>query len=825
MNLQDIRTLDSNWTVRPTTSRRVPGAVTQAGLIPATVPGVVHTDLLAVGLIDDPYLDTNERLQEWIGHTDWRYATTFDWADEGHNNVELAFGGLDTMATVILNGHTVLSSRNQHRSYRVPVKPFLREGSNDLIVLFAAPVPAADLASLELGYRPHVNHHPYNAIRKMASSFGWDWGIDTATSGIWKPIVLHSWSNTRIASVTTVPTVNGTLGELTATVTVERTGTSPVTLRGELGGVSTNVTLQAGQTEAVLTLQIDDVDLWWPVGYGEPNRYEFTLTASSSDTILDRIDRRIGFRTVQIDTAEDAEGTPFTLVINGQSVFVRGVNWIPDDAFPHRVDRNRYERRLNQALTANVNLIRVWGGGIFESEDFYDLADELGLLVWQDFLLACAAYAEEEPLRGEIVAEACEAVARLGAHPSLVLLNGNNENLWGYEEWNWKLRLEGRTWGSGYYHDLFPAIVAELAPHVAYTPGSPFSPNPLDHPNNELNGSMHLWEQWNRLDYPTYRDQRPRFVAEFGWQGPPAWSTLTESLTDSPLTPESPGMLVHQKAMEGNVKLTDGLLPHIPLPNNMPDWHWAMQLNQANAVSVAIEYFRSLTPHCQGAIVWQLNDCWPVVSWAAVDGYERPKPLLHAIRKGFADRLITVQPTKVGLEVVLVNDSAVAWSGTLLLDRLTYDGTTLGSERVEVDLPARGTQRITVPDALAAPDTPSRELLRASTGDTRGLWFFTEPRDSELEPQPFKAEAVIVPGGVDLMITATGLVRDLTVLADIASPDAEASDQLITLLPGEQATVHITTAGTVPSNRFLEADIIRTTNQLITNTATADVLS
>ena len=308
-------------------------------------------------------------------------------------------------------------------------------------------------------------------------------------------------------------------------------------------------------------------------------------------------------------------------------VFVKGANWIPDDAFPSRIDRDRYARRLDQAVAANLNLIRVWGGGIYESDDFYELCDERGLLTWQDFLFACAAYAEEEPLRGEVEAEARENIVRLAHHPSLVLFTGNNENLWGREDWGWELALDGKTWGAYYYYELFPALISELAPHVPYAPGSPFSPGG-QHPNDEQHGTMHIWDLWNEKDWPHYRDYRPRFVSEFGWQGPPTWSTLTRSISDDPLTPESPGMIVHQKAIEGNVKLTNGLLPHYRLPEDMETWHWAMQLNQANAITAALEHFRSHMPHTMGAVVWQLNDCWPVTSWAAIDGDGRAEAAL-----------------------------------------------------------------------------------------------------------------------------------------------------------------------------------------------------
>ncbi len=253
---------------------------------------------------------------------------------------------------------------------------------------------------------------------------------------------------------------------------------------------------------------------------------------------------------------------------------------------------------------------------------------------------------------------------------------------------------------------------------------------------------MHLWEQWNARDWTTYREVRPRFVAEFGWQGPPAWSTLTRSVSDDPLTPESPGMLVHQKALDGNVKLTSGLLPHYRVPDDMETWHWAMQLNQANAVSCALDWFRSLAPHTSGAVVWQLNDCWPVTSWAAVDGDGREKPLWFALRNAFAPRVVTVQPAGDGLRAVLGNDTDDAWEGEVVLTRRRFDGTVLATARMPVTVAARGSLSLDVPPDVAGFEHPAGELVVAEGLGTRGLWFPAEPRRSELPPPVLRVDGV-----------------------------------------------------------------------------------
>ena len=794
--------------------------------VPATVPGSVHTDLLSAELIPDPYLDGNENLLSWIGLTDWRYSTTFVWNPAGADRVELTFGGLDTVTEIDLNGVRIGATRNMHRSYTFDVSARLKAGLNELVVVFRSPVREADAASLSLGYRPHVNHHPFNALRKMACSFGWDWGIDTTTSGLWKPVTLVSWSTARLGTVRPVATVSGTDGLVAVHVDVARATDAPLSLTASVAGVSTTVELPGGATSATVHLTVPDVDLWWPIGYGEHPLYDLAVSlhdgaADGTGGELDSSSTRIGFRTVELDTTPDAAGTPFTIVVNGTPVFVRGANWIPDDAFLHRVTKERYLQRLEQAEFANINLIRVWGGGIFETEDFYDLCDERGLLTWQDFLLACAAYAEEDPLAGEIVAEARENVARLAAHPSLVVLNGNNENIWGHEEWNWKLRLDGKTWGAGYYYETFPAIVAELAPHIGYTPGSPFSPGEGGalqtdrYPNDSEHGTMHIWDLWNQRDYPAYREYEPRFVAEFGWQGPPTWSTLTESIHDAPLTPESPGMLVHQKAAEGNVKLTDGLIPHLPLPNDIDDWHWAMSLNQANAISTAVEHFRSLSPHCMGSIVWQLNDCWPVTSWAAVDGYGRPKPLLYAIKHAYADRLVTVQPRGNGLAVALVNDSAEPWAGELTVRRHAASGEALAEHVEQVSLTARGTVTVLLPNAVAEPTDAAGELLRADLGGVQGHWFFAEARDSELTPGTPLVEAERTASGYSVRVSVDTLTRDLALLVDKVDPDALVDDMLVTLLPGESTVFTVTSARDVDPAAFAAPNVLRSTNQLV----------
>jgi beta-mannosidase len=793
----------TGWTVRA-----VGGAVPAhlVGVrVPATVPGCVHLDLLAAGLIPDPYLDENERLVAWIGRVDWRYETTFQWspADE---QVDLVALGLDTVSTVELNGTVVLRSQNMHRGYRFPVAHLLRPGDNLLSVTFTGALTALEQAELEVGSRPHVNAEPFSALRKMACDYGWDWGPSMGTVGIWRPIRLESWREARIASVRPLATVDGDVGVLRAHVDLAGAD-RPMPVEVTVGGVSSTATVDRS---GVVEVRVPDVELWWPHGYGRQALYDVSVRLAE----LDSWHGRVGFRTVALDTSPDEHGTRFALSVNGVDVFARGVNWIPGDCFPSRVDRDRYADLLTLAREANANLVRVWGGGIYESDDFYDVCDELGLLVWQDFLFACAAYAEEEPLRGEVVAEAREAVTRLSPHPSLVLWNGCNENIWGYHDWGWQPELAGRSWGWGYYTEVLPAIVAELDPTRPYTPGSPYSFDPARHPNEAAHGTMHIWDVWNELDYTEYRQRRPRFAAEFGFQGPPAWATLTRAVHDEPMRPDSPGVLLHQKAEDGNGKLARGLAAHLPPPESFVDWHWATSLNQARALILGVEHFRSLTPVCMGAVVWQLNDVWPVISWSTVDGDGRCKPAWYALRRAFRDRLLTIQPRDGGLALVAVNDGPSPWREDVEVTRRDFTGTVLGSCTVPVDLPARGAMSVPLSAAVAEAGDPARELIVAGTGPDRPLWMFAEDVHADLPDPRLSARAERIGTGYRVTVMAGGFARDLTLLADRVAPDAHVDTALVTLLPGESATFVVHTAAEVEPEAFLDPLVLRSANQL-----------
>ncbi|MHC6228749.1 glycoside hydrolase family 2 protein [Arthrobacter sp. MMS24-T111] len=813
--------LTSGWTVRPASPAPGAPAGAKKWKLPATVPSVVHTVLLEHGRIADPYVGQNEELQHWVGRSEWEYATTFTHDPADSRRTELVFDGLDTVAVVRVNGQEVARTFNQHRSYVVDVTDRIRAGANDLTITFLNVRDYAEGIRAASGVQPNGNPEPFQYVRKSACNFGWDWGPNLVTAGPWRPVSIRRYGTARLNTVrpsittTAAQEPDGGLparGEARIEVDVEvaraaGAAARELTLTIECGGRSASVLLHPGSTTARAVVELSDVDLWWPHDMGEQPLFQLTVTLQADGRRLDAWSKKIGFRQFELKTEPDEAGSSFVFAINGIDIFVKGANWIPDDCFPSRITEDRLRQRLTQATAANMNLLRVWGGGVYESDAFYELCDSLGLLVWQDFLFACAGYPEEGPLYDEVAREAQDNVVRLMHHPSLVLWNGNNECFWGFWDWNWKQELDGRGWGRRYYTDLLPAVVAELDPARPYWAGSPYSGDPERHPNDPRHGNVHIWDVWNEDDYAHYADWNPRFVSEFGYQGPPNWSTLTRALEPAELDLDAPAFQQHQKAEDGGAKLQRGLSAHLPMPSDFQEWHFLTQVNQARAIKFGIEHFRAGWPRCAGSIVWQLNDCWPVVSWAAVDGDGRPKPLWFAIREAYRPRLATVQPRGGSLALVLVNDSARAWEGTVGLELLSAcppaaaDGRALpveASGQFDLRVPPRETVEVPVPLEMQETGLPSTAVLAIRGPDISGsgrlLYFFGEDKDRITTPARVTARSIRVPDGIDVTVTALTVVRDLVLQADRLDPAASVSDQCVSLLPGESHTFRITTA-------------------------------
>jgi len=675
---------------------------------------------------------------------------------------------------------------------------------------------------------PYLNGEggPFAFIRKMACNFGWDWGPVLITCGIWKGIRLEAWDSRRLVSIRPHFFHHpGAASELRVRVDLdgdkadhEDADHLEAWLIAPDGRRLAASTIKDCDTGQCCVFKLADPRLWWPRGHGEQPLYTFEVIVAG-----DRHAFRLGLREVELEAPRDEVGRAFTLKINGKPIFCKGFNWIPDDCFLDRACTSwRYRHRISQAIDANANMLRVWGGGIYETDEFYNICDELGLLVWQDFLFACAAYPEEEPLRSSVEAEARYNVARLSLHPSLVLWNGCNENLWGYWDWGWKEggKLQGRTWGAGYYLDLLPRIVASVDPSRPYWAASPWSgdsdlENGL-HPNLASHGNKHIWEVWHGPgDYNNYRWFIPRFCSEFGYQGPPTHATWVRSLPPAELSRGSPGLHHHQKSSGGNERNDRLLLKDFELPDNFDDWQYLLQINQARALTTACEWFRSRAPVCMGTLYWQLNDCWPVTSWSAIDGDGRPKPLWYATRRFYAPRLLTIQPIQDYYQLCAINDTDEPWVDTA---QIAVHHLCSGDRRAEatiaLNVPPRGVFRHSVNQAVfLRPRDKSLEFLVAQSGNHRAIWFYESDRQLAYPQPKLTASLDRISEGYQLTLRAGSFLRDLCVFIDRLDPDATISDQALTLLPGDSCVLKIRTNKQLSVERLTAPPVLQSANR------------
>jgi beta-mannosidase len=881
------QTIHDNWSVRAVDDLgEVPSDICDAS-VPAQVPGCVHTDLLRAGRIPDPYLDLNEYKLQWIGQTDWEYRTAFH-ADEklfDHERIDLVFDGLDTVATIELNGTRIGQTQNMFRSYRFDVRQHLKHGTNELRVTFASAVKYAFAMREKLGNRPWVNGAggPFNFIRKMACNFGWDWGPVLVTCGIWKAVRLEGWRSARIEAIR--PRVLELTNErafVETLVDVEfARGVSEADRIELFGNIRTHVDddgekwsaimLHSGKHSYVSQLPIENPSLWSPREHGEQARYvlEAHISQFERDSTPTTLDERlvpIGLRTVELDTAADSTGSKFVLKVNGKPIFCKGFNWIPDDCFLDRAcDPSRYRKRIQQAIDAGANMLRVWGGGIYETDDFYNICDELGVMVWQDFPFACAMYPEEEPFASEVEAEARENVARLSSHPSLVLWNGNNENLWAYRDWGWKEHPDvvGKTWGKNFYLNLLPKIVKEIDPSRPYWAASPWSGDPdVDngvHPNDPNHGNMHVWGPWFREDYVTYRKSAPRFCSEFGFQAPANYATIARSIGEGSPPRDFGSIHMRHRQKSGNVH-DDGdlrnlrhLARHFNLPGvdeliksltvpeprpvlpppgtvlplhtsktpslaNFDDLHYLLQLNQCRALTLGVEWFRSRQPTCMGTLYWQLNDCWPVTSWAAIDGDGRLKPLWYATRRFYAPQLMTIQPDgadyKPGdpLTLFFINETDWGNDGLIRVTRQSFDGTILAEQRVLVPSTTHTVTGQKLDPSIVTPANPTAELI-TTEDPIRTLWFFAPDRALHYPPPRFEADLQSDGDEHRLKIRAKSLIRDAIIAVDRIDRDATIDDNCITLLPGDARTFTIRSKARLDREVLTSAPVFQCANR------------
>lgn len=814
--------LDGAWEVRIDPADAAAKAhPKEAGWFPARVPGSVQQDLIAAGRVPDPFKGINEAPIQWAGLTSWQFRRVIHVTPAmlARDHVELVFDGLDTFAIVTLNGRQLLTADNAHRRWRVDAKAALKPGRNELIVRFASPIrtlqpmvlaepnPLPGEYDSAFGDEPKGKQtSPY--IRKPKYHYSWDWAPRLVNIGLWRPVRLEAWDAARIHGFRVdQEAINDAEARLVARWRIVAGGPANVTVRARVTGpdgrqveVSRAASLVAGENWVSAPLAIEKPQRWWPVGYGAQPLYSVEALLDTGGETSDRVTQRIGLRTTEFIRKDGS----FGFRINGVPIFAKGANLIPFDSFPSRVPEAQMRQILESARDANMNMIRVWGGGYYLDDAFYRMADEMGLMIWQDFMFGGAVTPPDAAFRENVRIEAEEQVERLQPHPSVVGWAGGNEVLSGWENWSdrkaFKKRVgadEQERIGTGMavlFDRVLRDAVLTRAPGTPYWPGSPSTDyeGPTD---TDKDGDRHFWDVWSgSKPVERYLDTCPRFMSEYGFQAMPDLSTIRGFAGKGPLAIDSPVLKAHQKflAGEGNARLQLYLDQRLREPRDFADLVYLTQVNQAQAIEMAARHHRACRPVTLGSLYWQLNDTWPAISWASVDYNGQWKLLQYAARRFFAPQAIVAERKDGATRVALVSDATAPIAAEWRIRAFDMAGRPLGAKGAQVTLEPLGAQEaasVADADLFAGADPKASfavaELLVDGRSVSRTIVERALPKDMAYPAPGLTARWE----GKRVTIAASALAR--AVMLDFGELAAQPSDDGFDLLPGESVTVDV----------------------------------
>ncbi len=783
--------LCSGWTIREAVGHRD---------IPVKVPGSVLGALLEAHLIEDPFAAENEYAARQLCESDYLFERSFSLDAEllKHEHVDVVFEGLDTVAEVRLNGQVILKADNMHRTWRADIRPWARAGENHLSILFSSPIAYVRKAAEE---NPDVTCCPTGCmpgngfLRKAHYMFGWDWGPQLPDAGIWRPCRIEAYDTLRIEGVEILQH-HGAEG-VTLSVSVETAPACPQAVRVHLTAPdgAESVYRQEG---AALEFSIPNPQLWYPNGWGEQPLYQLEISCEDErGQTLDCARRRIGLRTVEISTEADQWGSEFCFKVNGSRLFAMGADYIPEDNLLGRTCKERTRALLADCARANFNCIRVWGGGYYPEDWFFDLCDEMGLMVWMDLMFACNVYKMTPGFEANIVAETRDNIRRIRHHASLGLICGNNEMEVAWCEWSNVVNHSPALRAD--YLKQFEFVLKDecrrLAPQVPYWSSSPSSGGCFDDPNSYDRGDVHCWDVWHgMLPFEAYQEKYPRFCSEFGFESFPNLKTVKAFAEEKDWNIFSRVMESHQKCPGGNGKIMYFLAQNYQYPLTFEDTLYASQVLQAEAMRAGVEHWRRHRGRCMGAIYWQLNDCWPVASWASIDSLGRWKALHYAAKRFFAPVLVSMQLTGETAKISIANDRLTDFSGRLCWQVIDAHGTALHQTQENVTVPALSAQWAAEQDLQRFLDErqlhPEDHLaIVAALYDgegqlvSRSCELLSRPKFFAFEKPRFTWR--IAQRGADCDIELTSSCFAWSVMLDVRDADCLFSDNCFFVLPGE----------------------------------------
>ena len=666
----------------------------------ATVPGCVHLDLIANDLIPDPFFGLNESLLQWISNESWAYRLVFQPSLKvlSKKNIEIFFHGLDTYADVYLNGTIVICANNMFHPWSAEIKDIINAGDNELLVQFRSPLKEVVEKMKSMDYTlpadndqagktsPHTRKAPYH--------YGWDWGPCLVTSGIWKEVELIGWDDWHVThfqiSNKNVSKDNAEL-EVELEVTAEIQETLKITLSELITGndYKQAFKMKSGVNNFSFNISLTNPQLWWPHGHGDQILHHFFLTVET-DNQLEKRKRKIGIRDVTIERAADERGESFEIYVNNMPIYSKGANWIPADYFVERLQKEDYKRLLKDAIRANMNTLRIWGGGIYEPNHFYELCDEMGIMVWQDFMFACSMYPADENFLDSVRREARYQVNRLKSHACIILWCGNNEVASGWLSWGWKEELPGSIWEDyrKLFHELLPKVCNELDPQRLYWPSSPC--HGTDQSNQDQiygKGDNHYWGVWHGGDdFNAFEDNVGRFMTEYGMQSFPSMSMVESFTHEKDRSLDSDVMNAHQKASLGTGNLIKYIEDYYRVNDDFESIVGLSQIMQAEAIRFAVEAHRRNMPYCMGTLYWQFNDCWPVISWSSIDYGGNWKALHYAARRFFSPILVSIHDLNDKIEIHVINDQHHEVESGIRLGLFNLNGDVLFKDSSEINV-------------------------------------------------------------------------------------------------------------------------------------------
>jgi beta-mannosidase len=714
--------------------------------LPANVPGTVHTDLLANHIIENPFYGTNEKDLQWIENENWNYKTSFviSKSELKNKNIDLQFEGLDTYATVFLNGKPILEANNMFRTWKISVKKYLVGGENHLEIKFKSAVQEGKIQAKKLNYTLPGDEKVFT--RKAQYQYGWDWGPRFVTAGIWKNVKLTFWNEAKIENV---KFEQKELNKEEAKINFEFT--LKVQNEGEyqiyLGAKPYEFQLKKGTNTVKIPIEIKNPILWWCNGLGVPHQYVFQFKLQSNEKVLDDKTLKIGLRTIELIQEKDKIGTSFYFKLNGIPVFMKGANYIPDDSFMPRVSDSIYKIRIKDAVEANMNMLRVWGGGIYADDAFYDECDKNGILVWQDFMFACAMYPGDEAFLVNVKQEVIDNVNRLQNHPSLAIWCGNNENDEGWKNWGWQKQYNYskadsiKIWNDyeKLFHQLIPKTLDSLLPKNKniYWPSSPSIG--WGRKESLTQGDSHYWGVWwGKEPFEIYEKKVGRFMSEYGFQGVPNLETFKNFAKKEDLSLNSETIKNHQKHPTGYETIDEYMKRDFINPTNFEDYIYVSQLLQADGMKTAIEAHRRAKSYCMGTLYWQFNDCWPVTSWSSVDYFGNWKAFHYQVKRSYENLLISVQEEKDSYKIFVINDDLEAISGNLKIQSNDFKGNLLLEKSFKIEVQPNSSE---VYFTLSKKDISEINLKKSllniefNSGkkSTSTAFYFAKPKDLALE--------------------------------------------------------------------------------------------